>query len=265
MRVAIVGGGWVGLEVAASAHNRGAQVAVAETAPQPLIGALGAEVGAIFADLHRKHGVDLRTDVAVAEILVEDGRAVGIGLKGGDTIDADAVLVAAGAVPNIELAESAGLDIGDGGVLVSAGLRSSDPDIFAVGDIANAEHPVLGRRVRTEHWANALNQPAVAVANMLGGSAEYTNLPYFFTDQYNLGMEYPGLASGEHRVVLRGSPDSLEFLAFWLDDEDHLRAGMQVNIWDQLDGIKELISAGAALDPAKLADADVALSDVTAD
>uniref|UniRef100_UPI003D8EED5B NAD(P)/FAD-dependent oxidoreductase n=1 Tax=Gordonia sp. B7-2 TaxID=3420932 RepID=UPI003D8EED5B len=265
MRVAIVGGGWIGLEVAASARNRGAQVAVAETAPQPLIGALGAEVGAIFADLHRKHGVDLRTDVAVAEILVEDGRAVGIGLKGGDTIDADAVLVAAGAVPNIELAESAGLDIGDGGVLVSAGLRSSDPDIFAVGDIANAEHPVLGRRVRTEHWANALNQPAVAVANMLGGSAEYTNLPYFFTDQYNLGMEYSGLASGEHRVVLRGSPDSLEFLAFWLDDEDHLRAGMQVNIWDQLDGIKELISAGAALDPAKLADADVALSDVTAD
>lgn len=263
VRIAIVGGGWIGLEVAASARERGAEVAVVEAAEQPLIGALGAEVGAVFADLHRAHGVDLHTGVGVQEIVVDDGRARGLGLDNGQRIDADLVLVAAGAIPNLEVAESAGLDIGDGGVLVTSGLRSSDPDIYAVGDIANAEHPVLGRRVRTEHWANALNQPAIAVTNALGGNAEYTNLPYFFTDQYDLGMEYAGLASGNDHVVFRGDVEGREFVVFWLDDDDHIRAGMQVNIWDQLDTIKELIASGNRVDTAKLADPDVGLGEVT--
>ena len=197
------------------------------------------------------------------EIVVDGGRARGLRLDNGQRIDADLVLVAAGAIPNLEVAESAGLDIGDGGVLVTSGLRSSDPDIYAVGDIANAEHPVLGRRVRTEHWANALNQPAIAVTNALGGNAEYTNLPYFFTDQYDLGMEYAGLASGNDHVVFRGDVEGREFVVFWLDDDDHIRAGMQVNIWDQLDTIKELITSGNRVDTAKLADPDVGLGEVT--
>lgn len=259
-RLAIVGGGWIGLEVAATARGRGVEVSVAEMAPLPLQGVMGTQVAQVFADLHRAHGVDLRTEVQVEEIRTADGTANGLRLADGSTIDADAVLVAAGAVPNLGLAESAGLATGGGGVLVDAGLRSSNPDIYVVGDIANAEHPILRRRVRTEHWANALNQPAVAATNILGGDAVYTNLPYFFTDQYDLGMEYSGLARADDRVIIRGDVDKREFVALWVDDHARLLAGMQVNIWDQLDDIKALISSGATLDLDALADAAVPLA-----
>ncbi|GAB38038.1 MULTISPECIES: NAD(P)/FAD-dependent oxidoreductase [Gordonia] len=261
-RLAIVGAGWIGMEVAASARERGVEVAIAEASKLPLLRALGPEVAQIFADLHREHGVDLRTEVKVAEITTENGVATGLRLADGDTIAADTVLIAAGAVPNLDVAESAGLDVDGGGVLVNAGLRSSDPDIYVVGDIANAEHPILERRVRVEHWANALNQPAVAVTNMLGGSAEYENLPYFFTDQYDLGMEYSGLADGYEKVVFRGDVPGREFVVFWLDGDNTVLAGMQVNIWDQLDGIKQLILGGDPVDPDALADSSVALADL---
>lgn len=259
-KLAIVGAGWIGLEVAASARERGAEVTVCETESLPLLRAMGAEVAEVFADLHREHGVDLRTGVEVAEITTDGGTATGLRLKDGATIEADAVLVAAGAQPNLDLAESAGLSIDGGGVLVDAGLRSSDPDIYVVGDIANAEHPILHTRVRTEHWANALNQPAVAAANMLGRSEEYTNLPYFFTDQYDLGMEYTGHATDYAKVVFRGDTAKREFLAFWLSDDSRVLAGMQVNIWDQLEAIKALITAGKLVDPARLADSEVELT-----
>lgn len=262
-RLAIVGAGWIGMEVAASARERGVEVTIAESAKLPLLRALGPEVAQVFADLHREHGVDLRTEVKVEEITTDNGAATGLRLEGGDTIEADVVLVAAGAVPNLEVAESAGLDIDGGGVLVNAGLRSSDPDIYVVGDIANAEHPILERRVRVEHWANALNQPTVAVTNMLGGSAEYEKLPYFFTDQYDLGMEYSGLSDGYEKVVFRGDVPGREFVVFWLDGDDSVLAGMQVNIWDQLDAIKELIVSGDPVDPEKLADSSVELSELS--
>ncbi|GAB34904.1 NAD(P)/FAD-dependent oxidoreductase [Gordonia otitidis] len=262
-RLAIVGAGWIGMEVAASARERGVEVTIAESAKLPLLRALGPEVAQVFADLHREHGVDLRTEVKVEEITTDNGAATGLRLEGGDTIEADVVLVAAGAVPNLEVAESAGLDIDGGGVLVNAGLRSSDPDIYVVGDIANAEHPILERRVRVEHWANALNQPTVAVTNMLGGSAEYEKLPYFFTDQYDLGMEYSGLSDGYEKVVFRGDVPGREFVVFWLDGDNTVLAGMQVNIWDQLDAIKELIVSGDPVDPEKLADSSVELSELS--
>ena len=261
-RLAIVGAGWIGMEVAASARERGVEVTIAEASKLPLLRALGSEVAQVFADLHREHGVDLRTEVKVAEVTTENGVATGLRLADGDTIAADTVLIAAGAVPNLDVAESAGLDIDGGGVLVNAGLRSSDPDIYVVGDIANAEHPILERRVRVEHWANALNQPAVAVTNMLGGNAEYENLPYFFTDQYDLGMEYSGLADGYEKVVFRGDVPGREFVVFWLDGDNTVLAGMQVNIWDQLDGIKQLILGGDPVDPDALADSSVALADL---
>lgn len=260
--LAVIGAGWIGMEIAANARGRGAGVVVAESAEQPLLGSLGAEMGAVFADLHRAHGVDLRTNTSVREIVAYDGRASGIRFGDGTVVPADAVLVAVGARPNVDLARDAGLAVEDG-VLVDASLATSDPDIVAVGDIAAAEHPVLGTRVRVEHWANALNQPAVAAATMLGHEAVYDRLPYFFTDQYNLGMEYVGLAPHDARVVTRGDVHGLQFLAFWLDDERRVRAGMNVGIWDAGDDIRSLITSGRPVDLDALTDTAVPLSDVT--
>ncbi|MFZ2528350.1 MAG: FAD-dependent oxidoreductase [Rhodococcus sp. (in: high G+C Gram-positive bacteria)] len=260
-RLVIIGAGWIGLEVAANARGRGADVTVLETAAQPLQAALGPDIGAVFADLHRAHGVDLRVQASVAEIVVDSGRATGVRLGDGDVVPADAVLLAVGAVPNIEAAQAAGLAV-DGGVLVDSALTTSDPDIVAVGDIAEAEHPVLGGRIRVEHWANALNQPAVAAATMLGRPASYDRLPYFFTDQYDLGMEYVGHAPRDATVVTRGDVAGLQFLAFWLDSDNRVRAGMNVNIWDAGDDIRALLNSGAAVDPARLADPGVALADL---
>src|SRR3984885_12630122 len=259
--LAVVGAGWIGLEVAASARQRGVNVTVVETAKLPLMGAVGEEVGAVFAALHRDHGVDLRLDSEVKEITTADGKATGLRLGDGSSVAADAVLVAVGAQPNIELADQAGLSTGDGGVLVDAALRTSDHDIYAVGDIAAAEHPLFGSRIRTEHWANALKQPAVAVAGMLGDPGKYTELPYFFSDQYDLGMEYAGHAPNSNRVVFRGDVDSLEFAAFWLDADNHVLAGMNVNIWDVLDDIKSLIRNKTVVDLNKLIDPQASLGD----
>lgn len=256
--LAIVGAGWIGLEVAAGARGRGVDVTVVEAAHLPLLAALGPEVGEVFARLHREHGVDLRLDQSVQEITTDNGTATGLRLGDGSAVTADAVLVAVGAAPNIGLAERAGLAIADGGVLVDASLRSSDPDIYAVGDIAAAQHPLFGVRIRTEHWANALKQPAVAVAGMLGlgpqSPTEYTELPYFFTDQYDLGMEYVGHAPEYQRVVFRGDVAGREFVAFWLDTGNRVLAGMNVNVWDVLDDVKALIRSATPVDPERIAD-----------
>lgn len=250
--LAIVGAGWIGLEVAAGARDRGAAVTVVETAEVPLMGALGREAGEVFAAMHRDHGVDLRLGTTVDEITTAGGKATGLKLGDGSTVAADAVLVAVGAAANIGLAEQAGLATGNGGVLVDAALRTSNPDIFAVGDIAAAEHPVFGTRIRTEHWANALKQPAVAAAGMLGKPQEYAELPYFFTDQYDLGMEYVGHAPDYDRVLFRGDVAGREFTAYWLDDANRVLAGMNVNIWEGLDDIKSLVRSREPVDPEKL-------------
>lgn len=249
-RLAVIGAGWIGLEVTAAARAAGVEVTVLEADSVPLRAALGTEMGEVFAALHRAHGVDLRTEVKVSEITTADGRATGVLLADGTRIEADAVLVAVGARPNIELAADAGLAV-DGGVLVDESLATSDPDIVAVGDIADQQHPVLGRRIRVEHWANALNQPAVAALTMLGRPAVYDRLPYFFTDQYDLGMEYTGYVSPQQqaRVVVRGELAGREFVAYWLDPGNRVLAGMNVNVWDVTDKIKELILSGRAVDP----------------
>lgn len=255
-RLAIVGAGWIGLEVAAAARAADCAVTVVETAPQPLMGPLGPEMGAVFADLHRAHGVDLRLGARLDAVTTgADGAVTGLALADGGTVAADAVLMAVGAAPNIALAADAGLAVGTG-VLVDASLRTSDPDIVAVGDIAEQAHPRLGGGIRVEHWANALNQPAVAAATMLGRAAEYDRLPYFFTDQYDLGMEYTGYATADRtaRVVVRGSLADREFVAFWLDAENRVLAGMNVNVWDVTDRIKELITSATPVDPDRLAD-----------
>jgi 3-phenylpropionate/trans-cinnamate dioxygenase ferredoxin reductase subunit len=267
--LAIVGAGWIGLEVAASARGRGVDVTVVETARLPLLAALGAEAAQVFADLHTQHGVNLLLETTVAAISTASGAATGLKLDNGSTVHADAVLVAVGAAPNIELAAAAGLDMGDGGVLVDAALRSSDPDVFAVGDIAAAEHPFYKTRIRTEHWANALKQPAVAAANMLDKHLdkhiEYAELPYFFTDQYDLGMEYVGHAPTYERVVFRGDVARREFIAFWLDNDNRVVAGMNVNVWDVVDDVKALITSRAAVAPEQLADPQHPLNQLAGD
>ncbi|MFB7717736.1 NAD(P)/FAD-dependent oxidoreductase [Nocardia sp. NPDC056100] len=259
-RLVVIGAGWIGLEVTAAARTAGLEVTVLESLDVPLQTALGPEMGQVFADLHREHGVDLRVATKVAEITVADGRATGVRLADDTVIPADAVLIAVGARPNIELAVDAGLATGEG-VLVDESLATSDPDIVAVGDIADQQHPVLERRIRVEHWANALNQPAVAAATMLGKDAVYDRLPYFFTDQYDLGMEYTGYATAKQtaRVVVRGDLGKREFIAFWLDSGNRVLAGMNVNIWDAGDRIKELILGGEAVDPDRLADTSIPL------
>jgi 3-phenylpropionate/trans-cinnamate dioxygenase ferredoxin reductase subunit len=260
--LAVVGAGWIGLEVAASARERGVDVTVVETAELPLLGSLGREAAEIFADLHREHGVDLRLKTSVEAITTDNGRATGLKLGDGATVAADAVLVAVGAKPNSELAEEAGLETRDGGVLVDASLKSSADDVYAVGDIAAAAHPIYATRIRTEHWANALKQPAVAVAGMLGSPGEYDELPYFFTDQYDLGMEYVGYAPDYDSVVFRGDVDKREFTMFWLDAERRVLAGMNVNVWEGLDDIKDLIRSRKPVDTERLANPDVALGEL---
>ncbi|MEC3957155.1 FAD/NAD(P)-binding oxidoreductase [Nocardia sp. CDC153] len=252
-RLAVIGAGWIGLEVTAAARSAGVEVTVLEAESVPLRAALGREMGEVFAQLHRDHGVDLRCGAKVDEITVADGKATGVRLDDGTVIEADAVLVAVGARPNIELADDAGLAVG-GGVLVDESLATSDPDIVAVGDIADQLHPVLEQRIRVEHWANALNQPAVAALTMLGKPAVYDRLPYFFTDQYDLGMEYTGYVAPKQqaRVVVRGDLGKREFVAYWLDSGNRVLAGMNVNVWDVTEKIKQLILGGEAVDPDKL-------------
>lgn len=259
-QLVIIGAGWIGLEVAAQARARQVEVTVLETAALPLVGVLGPEMGEYYAGVHRAHGVDLRLNTKVELILTDDGVATGVQLGDGTVVPAEAILIAVGAAPNIEAAEAAGLAV-DGGVLVDAALATSDPNVVAVGDIAAQQHPVLHRRIRVEHWATALNQPAVAAQTMLGKPAVYDRLPYFFSDQYDIGMEYTGYVGREDdvRVVVRGDTAANEFVAFWLDPGNRVRAGMNVNVWDVTTRIKELILAGEPVDPARLADPDTPL------
>jgi 3-phenylpropionate/trans-cinnamate dioxygenase ferredoxin reductase subunit len=256
-RLIIIGGGWIGLEVAAAARGAGTTVTLLAAAELPLLSVLGPELAQVFADLHRANGVDLRLGVRVDAIATSHGRAVGARLSDGTTIEADAIVVGVGAAPDLTLAESAGLDL-DNGVLVDASLRSSDPDIYAVGDIANHDHPVFGHRVRVEHWATAFKQPAVAVAALLGQHTSYTELPYFYSDQYDLGLEYVGYApNGSYdQVVVRGDLASREFVAFWLA-YGRIKAAMNVNVWDVVESIKPRITAGWGVNSDRLADPSV--------
>lgn len=263
-RLVIIGGGWIGLEVAASARRASTEVTIIETAELPLLAVLGPELAEVFADLHTENGVDLRLSTSVEAIMTDGGLATGVRLEGGETIPADAVVVGVGATPDTSLAEACGLAVDDG-VLVDASLRTSDPDIFAVGDIAHHDHPVLGRRIRVEHWASALNQPeSVARAVMGEAEPEYAELPYFFSDQYDLGMEYIGHApKGSYdSIVIRGDRDTREFVAFWLDEKSRILAAMNVNVWDVVDEVKPLIAAGTPVDPDRLADPAVAYADL---
>jgi 3-phenylpropionate/trans-cinnamate dioxygenase ferredoxin reductase subunit len=253
----VVGGGWIGSEVAASARTLGVDVALVEMSSVPLERVLGARMGGVFAELHRSRGVDLRCDVGLAGFEGE-GRVERVRLADGRAIDCAAVVVGVGVQPRTELAAQAGLAVEDG-VLVSDRLEASVPGVFAAGDVASAWHPFYGEQVRVEHWANALNQPAVAARAMLGKPASYDRLPYFFSDQHELGMEYRGLARGSDELVLRGDVEALEFVALWLRD-GRVVAGMNVNVWDQGDAIAALIGSRSVVAAEQLRDLSAPLA-----
>ncbi|WP_119730157.1 NAD(P)/FAD-dependent oxidoreductase [Thermomonospora amylolytica] len=261
-RVVVIGGGWIGLETAAAARGHGNEVTIVEPQPTPLRAALGEELGQMFADLHRDNGVDLRTGTGVRELAGHDGRVTAVVTDGGERLPADLVIVGVGVRPDTELAESAGLEVDDG-IVVDEALRTSAPDIYAAGDVANAYHPLLGRRLRVEHWANALNGGPAAARSMLGRHVVYDRVPYFYTDQYDLGMEYSGHAGpgGYDRLVYRGDRRGRRFIAFWLSG-GRVVAGMNVNMWDVTGDIQALIRSAAPVDPQRLANTDVPLVDL---
>ncbi|MFD7441901.1 NAD(P)/FAD-dependent oxidoreductase [Streptomyces sp. NPDC059909] len=264
----IAGAGWIGLEVAAAARGYGAEVTIIEPEPTPLHQVIGPELGQIFADLHREHGVRFRFGVRLTEIVGQDGMVLAARTDDGEEHPAHSVLAAIGAAPRTGLAESAGLALVDrahgGGVAVDASLRTSDPEIYAAGDVAAVHHPLLDIRLRVEHWANALNGGPAAARAMLGQDVSYDRIPYFFSDQYDLGMEYSGWAppGSYDQVVLRGDVGKRQFIAFWLKDRKVL-AGMNVNVWDVTETVQELIRSGAPVDTEALANPATALSAVT--
>ena len=255
--VTVIGAGWIGCEVAAAARTLGVEVTMVDPLPLPLVRVLGPEVGSVFADLHRDHGVDLRLGVGVDD--VNGSQAVEqVTLGDGSTVATELVVVGVGVAPRTELAEGAGLATDDG-VVVDETLVTADPRIFAAGDVANAWHPSLRRRLRVEHWANALNQGSAAGRNLLGRGEAYDRLPYFFSDQYDLGLEYSGHATESAEVVFRGTPATREFIAFWVD-AGRVVAAMNVNVWDVVDDLQGLIRSGATVSSERLADPDIALS-----
>jgi len=258
-RLVVIGAGWIGSEVAASARQKGCEVAVVEMTDVPLERVLGREVGAIYGDIHRDHGLELHTGVGV-QAIEGDGRAERVRLSDGRALDCDFVVVGVGVVPRTALAEQAGIAVNDG-IVVDEHLQTSVPGIYAAGDVANAFHPFYGHHLRVEHWANALNQPATAAQSMLGKEASYERLPYFFSDQYEVGMEYAGFAREWDEVVFRGDTAAREFIAFWVSG-GRVVAGMNVNVWDVVEGIQELIRSRREVPVERLRDPDVPLEEL---
>ncbi|MGY3064237.1 3-phenylpropionate/trans-cinnamate dioxygenase ferredoxin reductase subunit [Streptomyces sp. TE3672] len=264
----IAGAGWIGLEVAAAARGYGAEVTVVEPEPTPLHQVVGPELGQIFTDLHSDHGVRFHFGLRLTEIIGQDGLVLAVRTDDGEEHPAHDVLAAIGAAPRTALAETAGLAMAPradgGGIAVDASLRTSDPHIFAAGDVANVAHPLLGTRLRVEHWANALNSGPAAARAMLGQEVSYDRVPYFFSDQYDLGLEYSGWAppGSYDQVVIRGDAGKREFIAFWLKDRRVL-AGMNVNVWDVTETVQGLIRSGRQVDPDALADPSVPLESLS--
>ena len=261
--VVVVGTGWIGSEAAASLRQLGREVTLVGPDTAPLVRVLGPEVGGVYRDLHADHGVRLALGTRVAA-LRGHGRVEAVVTSDGRTIEGDLVLVGAGAVPRTELAEAAGLPVRNG-ILVNEQLEVvGAAGVYAAGDVAAAWHPRYQSYLHVEHWANARNQGPAAARNMLGRSLPYARLPYFYSDQYDLSMEYSGLATTWDRVVVRGDLAARTFIAFWLKDQ-RVIAGMNANVWDVTESIQTLIRSGRSVDPARLADPDIPLDQVTSE
>jgi len=260
-RVAIVGGGWIGCEVAASCRATGLDVTLVEPLDLPLQRALGPQLGAFYRDLHAEHGVRMLLGQGVAAFEGKPGGAIhAVRTDDGTRVECDFAVVGVGVIPRDEIAARSGIEIADG-ILVDEYLETSARNVFAAGDVARAHHPPLERSLRVEHWANALHQGPAAARNMLGAQVAYDRLPYFFSDQYDIGMEYTGHAAEWDDVVIRGDLRAREFIAFWLR-QDRVEAAMNVNVWDMAPDIQALIRTGAPVDRHRLADPSVAVGDL---
>ena len=259
-RLVVIGGGWIGLEVAAAARTHGCEVTVVEPQPSPLYGVVGPELGDWFRRLHESHGVRFHLEDGV-ESLTGTGDVSAVTLSSGVELPAEVVVVGVGIAPNVSLAEATGLDV-DNGIVCDAALRTSNPEVFAAGDVASWFNPTLGERIRVDHWANALNGGYAAGQSLAGVEVSYGPLPYFFSDQYDIGLEYAGFVRRgvDTEVVFRGDPAGSEFMAFWLA-EGKVLAGMHVNLWDSIDAIKAVV--GTTVDADRLADQSVPLTELS--
>jgi 3-phenylpropionate/trans-cinnamate dioxygenase ferredoxin reductase subunit len=253
--VVVVGAGWIGSEFAASARQRGLEVTLIDPQPLPNERIFGPEVGAFYRDVHAEHGVQLLLEEGV-EAFEGDGAVARVRTTA-RAVDCDFVVVGIGVLPRVELAREAGLEL-DNGIRTDDHLKTSAANVFAAGDVANAWHPRYEQQVRVEHWANALRQGPAAARAMLGKAGEYDEIPYFFSDQYDVGMEYSGFVPMWDEVVFRGDLSGGEFVAFWLYD-GRVAAGMNVNVWDVNEHVQALIRANVPVNAAQLRDLDTPL------
>lgn len=253
-RILSIGAGFIGAEVAASARQLGKQVLMVESAPVPLMRALGQEVGEIYAEIHRSRGVELRTGTKVQKWHTYGSRVVGVTLSDGSREDVDLVLVAVGIEPNLELPKALGLSIKEKGVRVDQGLRAAQ-HVYVGGDIALHDHPVLGRPVRVEHWEVAKWHGRGIAAAIAGGDGPFARLPYFWSDQYDVSLEYRGNASGDDEAVWRGDREGLHFSVFYVR-QGVVNGVLSINDskTNELGG--KLIESRRPVDPSMLASLD---------
>ncbi|MET1231515.1 MAG: FAD-dependent oxidoreductase [Candidatus Limnocylindrales bacterium] len=251
--VAVIGGGWIGAEVAASLRQLDVDVTMIMSGSLPLERVLGPEIGTIYRDLHQEHGVHIVPDAKV-EAVVGQGAAAGLRLADGSLVAATVIVAGVGARPRDELARAAGLTVSDG-VEVDEFLRTSEPDVFAIGDLAAAWHPLLDARVRVEHWDTARRHGIAVAKSMLDAGTPYRKAPYFYSDQYDFDMEYVGHPSHWDRLLFRGEPASGSFCAFWLDGQ-RVVAGLNARVPGVSPTIAKLIESSVQIDPSALADTD---------
>lgn len=261
-KVAVIGAGWIGAEVAASARQLGCEVSLIEMGSLPLERVLGSEIGEIYRKLHDDHGIDLHFSVGVDEILGST-QVQGVKLSNNSTVPAEVVVVGIGVSPRVELAEDAGIHV-DNGIVVDEHLETSVPGIFAAGDVASAFHPRYGTHIRLEHWSAALNQGSAAAKGLLGNPVVYDRIPYFYSDQYDMGMEYRGYAPQYDEVVIRGDATQNQFIAFWLR-HGRIRAAMNVNIWDQGKNLESIVKSDKIIEKSLLVDTNKNLDQLLSD
>ena len=261
-RVAVIGAGWIGSEFAASARQRGLDVTVIDPLALPYERILGPEIGTFYRDVHVRHGVEMLLGHGV-DGFEGDGTVARVLTSVGEVVECDFAVVGIGIAPRTQVAANAGLEVDDG-VLANEHLETSAPGIFAAGDVVNAWHPFYERRIRVEHWANALNQGPAAARSMLGEGESYERIPYFYSDQYDVGMEYSGYATTWDEVVFRGDREGGEFIAFWLSD-GLVVGGMNVNVWDVNQYVQALIRSRRPVDVAALTDPQTPLESLVAE